>query len=226
MLKLHEDHPHVHQIYPTIYRNFVEAIDAIDNGVNQYDLNESPKYETNTCLSSRIKRLNLNWMDPDQSSDRENEVFHQAMALAGAEFLDNVNYYAKSWLPARSIVMESLAARESVDSSGEIIKLSRSCPWKLHIHELEEEMKINPSIKYVLYPDDRSEKWRLQAVAISPARFESRKPLPCLWRGLENDKLSEVAGIPGCTFVHMSGFIGGNQSYDGALAMTRASLKA
>jgi len=128
VLKLHEDHPHVHQIYPAIYRNFVEAIDAVDNGVNQYDLNESPKYQVNTCLSSRIKRLNLNWMDSGQSSDRENEVFHQAMALAGAEFLDSVNYYAKSWLPARSIVMESLAARESVDSSGEIIKLSRSCP--------------------------------------------------------------------------------------------------
>lgn len=63
-------------------------------------------------------------------------------------------------------------------------------------------------------------------MAISPARFESRKPLPYLWRGLENDKLSEVAGIPGCTFVHMSGFIGGNRSYDGALAMARASLKA
>ena len=44
-------------------------------------------------------------------------------------------------------------------------------------------------------------------MAISPARFESRKPLPYLWRGLENDRLSEVAGIPGCTFVYMSGFI-------------------
>lgn len=118
-----------------------------------------------------------------------------------------MNYYAKSWLPARSIVMECLAARETIDSSGEIIKLNRSCPWRFHIHELQEEMKINPSIKYVLYQDDRSEKWRLQAVAISPARFESRKPLPYLWRGLENDRLSEVAGIPGCTFVHMSGFI-------------------
>ncbi|RDY07049.1 UPF0160 protein MYG1, mitochondrial, partial [Mucuna pruriens] len=225
VLKLDQDHPHVHHLYPTIYRNFVEAIDAVDNGLNQYDLNHSPKYEINTTLSSRIKRLNLNWMDSDQSSDRENEAFHRAMALAGAEFLENVNYYAKSWLPARSIVVESLAARESVDSSGEIIKLNQSCPWKLHIHELEEEMKISP-IKYVLYQDDRSENWRLQAVAISPARFESRKPLPYLWRGLENDKLSEVAGIPGCTFVHMSGFIGGNRSYEGALAMARASLKA
>ncbi|CAL5204103.1 unnamed protein product [Lathyrus oleraceus] len=226
VLRLDEDHPHVHQLYPAIYRNFIESVDAVDNGVNQYDLDESPKYVINTGLGSRIKRLNLDWTDSDQSSDAENEAFHRAMALAGGEFLENVNYYAKSWLPARSIVMECLAARETIDSSGEIIKLNRSCPWKFHIHELEEEMKINPSIKYVLYQDDRSEKWRLQAVAISRARFESRKPLPYLWRGLENDRLSEVAGIPGCTFVHMSGFIGGNQSYDGALAMAKASLKA
>ena len=74
--------------------------------------------------------------------------------------------------------------------------------------------------------DDRTENWRLQAVAISPYRFESRKPLLHPWRGLENDQLSEVAGIPGCIFVHMSGFIGGNRTYDGALAMARASLKA
>ncbi|CAL0327503.1 unnamed protein product [Lupinus luteus] len=226
VLRLDEGHPHVHQLYQALYRNFVEAVDAVDNGVNEYDLDEPPKYVINTTLSSRIKRLNLDWMDSNQSSDRENEAFHRAMALAGGEFLENVNYYAKSWLPARSIVMECLAARETIDSSGEIVKLNLSCPWKLHIHELEEEMKISPSIKYVLYRDDRSEKWRLQAVAISPTRFESRKPLPYLWRGLENDKLSEAAGIPGCTFVHMSGFIGGNLSYDGALAMARASLKA
>ncbi|XP_057453552.1 uncharacterized protein LOC130745361 isoform X2 [Lotus japonicus] len=196
VLQLDEVHPHVHQLYPAIYRNFIEAIDAVDNGVNQYDVNEPPKYVINTCLPSRIKRLNLDWRDSDQSSDKENQAFHQAMALAGGEFLESLNYYAKSWLPARSIVMECIAARETVDSSGEIIKLSQSCPWKLHIHELEEEMKINPSIKYVLYPDDRSENWRLQAVAISPVRFESRKPLPYLWRGLENDKLSEIDGIP------------------------------
>ncbi|WJX34298.1 hypothetical protein P8452_22424 [Trifolium repens] len=226
VLRLDEDHPHVHKLYPTIYKNFVEAVDAVDNGVSQYDLNQSPKYVINTGLASRIKRLNLDWMDSDQSSDAENEAFHRAMALAGGEFVENVNYYAKSWLPARSIVMECLAARETINSSGEIIKLNRSCPWKFHIHELEDEMKINPSIKYVLYQDDRSENWRLQAVAISPARFESRKPLPNLWRGLENDRLSEVAGIPDCTFVHMSGFIGGNRSYEGALAMAKASLKA
>lgn len=203
----------------------MEAIDAMDNGLNQYDLKQSPKYAINTSLSSRIKQLNLDWTDTDQSYERENEAFHLAMSLAGCEFLENVHYYKKSWLPARSIVMDCLAARETIDSSGEIIKLHQSCPWKLHIHELEKEMNISPSIKYVLYPDDRSANWRLRAVAVSPYRFDSRKPLPHPWRGLENDKLSDVTGIPGCIFVHMSGFIGGNRRYDGALAMARASLK-
>ena len=61
---------------------------------------------------------------------------------------------------------------------------------------------------------------------MSPDKFESRKPLPLPWRGLVDDELSEATGIPGCVFVHMSGFIGGNQSYEGALDMARTSLKA
>lgn len=65
----------------------------------------------------------------------------------------------------------------------------------------------------------------MQAVAVSPDKFESRRPLPSQWRGLRDDELSRESGIPGCVFVHMSGFIGGNQTYDGALAMARAGLK-
>ena len=60
---------------------------------------------------------------------------------------------------------------------------------------------------------------------MSPDRFESRKPLPLQWRGLRDDELSRVSGIPGGVFVHMSGFIGGNQNFEGALAMARAALK-
>lgn len=62
-------------------------------------------------------------------------------------------------------------------------------------------------------------------MAVSPDKFESRRPLPLPWRGLRDDDLSKESGIPGCVFVHMSGFIGGNQTYEGALAMARAAIK-
>jgi uncharacterized UPF0160 family protein len=67
---------------------YFKAVDAVDNGVSQYDLNQSPKYVINTGLASRIKRLNLDWMGSDKSSDAENEAFHRAMALAGGEFVE------------------------------------------------------------------------------------------------------------------------------------------
>ncbi|KAL1824001.1 hypothetical protein ACET3Z_010779 [Daucus carota] len=223
-IQLNKGHPDVFKLYLAVYKSFIEAIDAIDNGVSQYCVDIPPNYVNNTSLSSRIGRLNLDWTDPDQSIEKENDAFQRAMVLAGNEFIESIHFHAKSWLPARSIVVDCLAARKNVDCSGEIILLPRICPWKLHIFELEEEMKIDPSIKYVIYQDDRSDNWRVQAVAVSPDKYQSRKPLLSQWRGLTGEELSEVAAIPGCVFVHMSGFIGGNQSYEGALAMAKASL--
>ena len=42
----------------------------------------------NTHLSSRVGKLNLDWVDPDQSSEKENDAFERAMNLTGSEFLD------------------------------------------------------------------------------------------------------------------------------------------
>jgi len=33
--------------------------------------------------------------------------------------------------------------------------------------------------------------------------------------GEVDNELSEAAGIPGCVFVHLSGFVGGDRSYEG-----------
>ena len=46
---------------------------------------------------------------------------------------------------------EALETRREVDGSGEIIKLSRYCPWKEHLYELEQELSVDPLIKFCLY---------------------------------------------------------------------------
>lgn len=115
----------------------------------------------------------MDWMDPDQSSEKENAAFQQAMILAGGEFLEvknflssshistiffclvaanildvffgqkqtlphdnifflyicqSVRFHARSWLPARSIVIECLESRKNIDPSGEIMVLNIFCP--------------------------------------------------------------------------------------------------
>jgi uncharacterized UPF0160 family protein len=64
----------------------MQAIDAIDNGINQYDVNDPPRYIDNTNLSARVGQLNLDWME-EYTGEKENAAFINAMNLAGGEFL-------------------------------------------------------------------------------------------------------------------------------------------
>ena len=69
-------------------------------------------------------------------------------------------------------------------------------------------------------------RWRVQAVTVEGKAFENRLSLPASWRGLRDGELEAVASIPGSRFVHAAGFIGGNDTYEGALEMARAALKS
>lgn len=223
LVGLPADHPDVHTVYLAVYKSFMEGIDAIDNGINQWDSDAPPKYLNNTHLSARVGRLNPDWNE-DQSDDTSMQRFQKAMVLTGEEFLESVQYYAKSWLPARGFVKESLEQRFQIDPSGAVVKLTHYCPWKEHLHQLEEELGCQGQVLYVVYEDDREKKWRVQAMSAAPGSFQSRKPLPAAWRGLRDEELSAASGIPGGVFVHASGFIGGNATLEGAVEMARKAL--
>jgi len=62
-------------------------------------------------------------------------------------------------------------------------------------------------------------------VSLTENSFQNRKSLPEPWRGKRDNELSALSGIPGCIFVHATGFIGGNSTFDGALKMAQTSLK-
>ena len=48
--------------------------------------------------------------------------------------------------------------------------------------------------------------------------------MPAAWRGVRDGALDELSGIEGCIFVHAAGFIGGNKTFEGALAMATQAL--
>ena len=173
-----------------------------------------------STISARVARLVPAWNAENPDFDGQ---FGKAMALVGGEFTDVLRGYHESWLPARDIVVAAIAARASVDPSGEIIEFpGGSCPWKTHLFAIEKESE-GVSIKYVLFPDSNGA-YRVQCVPIDPSSFTNRKSLPEPWRGVRDQALSDLSGIPGCIFVHAGGFIGGNATRDGALEMARQAL--
>lgn len=209
-------------VYVKMYDTFMEAIDAVDTGVEQVPDGCELVYKDCTGLSRRVARFNPRWNeDPQPDVD---ERFELASACCGDDFLQVLSQIVESDLPARSFVEQAVLDRMNVDSSGEIIKLSSGgLPWKSHLYELEKEYKIDPLVKFVLYTDQAG-MWRVQAVTVEGQAFENRLGLPEEWRGVRDEDLTKVSGIPGSKFCHAAGFIGGNETFEGALEMARVAL--
>lgn len=218
----------IDKVYLKVYDCFVEAVDAIDNGISQFDTDQQPRYEASTDLGSRVGRLNAAWNEPC-TPEIQMENFGKAIALTGLEFDDCVLSVAKSWLPARTIVSKAMSSRFEDDEQGRLLVMREWAPWKDHVYAIEEEeAAIQGSarpVMYVVYKDMTGNSWRVQAVPVAKSSFTSRIPLPERWRGLRGDDLSTLSGIRACIFVHASGFIGGNETFKGAMEMAKMSLK-
>lgn len=225
-------------IYNKIYESFVEAVDANDNGINKYDAQAiaaaglTKKFsDGGFTLGAMVSRLNPNWNDPRPSDPveaqaQEDEKFLVASKRIGEEFDRSLDFYVRSWLPARALVEKAFTERAQYDAQGRIMVLNgQSCPWKDHLYSLEENSEAG-KVLYVLYPEKPTPdaKWRVQTVSVTKDSFESRKSLPAEWRGVRDEELDKVSGVPGCVFVHAAGFIGGNKTFEGALELAKKAL--
>ena len=234
---LDEGSEEVDILWKKVYEDFVEALDAHDNGISVYDPVETKHlrkrfHDGGISIGSLVGDLNANFGDRDgltseQVQEAEDERFLKASSLMGETFLRKLTYCHRAWLPARSLVHKIYSERKKYDGQGRLMVFPRGCPWKDHLYTLEAEKPNEEKVLYVLYPEGEHEgaKWRIQAVSISIDSFESRRPLPEAWRGVRDNQLCEVSGIAGCTFAHASGFIGGNETKNGALEMARKSME-
>jgi uncharacterized UPF0160 family protein len=245
-LEVSESEAKVGIVWKKIYKDFVVAIDANDNGISAYDSAalsaanvEKRFHDSGLSIASLVGDLNANWNDPLPPSDQPSQSYEDARfelssTLIGEAFMRKLKYYAHSWLPAREIVHAAYAKRKTYDSRGRILVFERPLPWKDHLYTLEETSPPSPDdslVLYVLYPEtnpsetDPHPKWRIQAVPESPSSFTSRKALPEPWCGIRDEKLDEVAGVQGGVFVHASGFIGGNKTWEGVRRMAEKAVE-
>jgi len=218
-------------VYDRVYKGFMEHIDGIDNGVEEYSLSDTEQtavtmqrnYRLTTGLSARVGHCNPKWNE-NATPEMEHECFKKAMKLTQEEFEQSCVTYAKVWLPARSIVQKAIETRNELHNSGKIIKLEQSCPWQDHLNEIEGKLGLEGEVLYVLFSDGRGG-WRIQCVGVKGTKFTNRKSLPEAWRGLRDAELDAKSGIDGCVFCHATGFIGGNKSWDGVFQMAVKSVE-
>ena len=239
------DHDNVSILYEKLYTDFIEAIDANDNGVSVTDQNalseagiEKKFKDFGLTIPSIVGDMNRNRAGEDLNEDG---LFEKASQFIGDVFVHKLYLANSTWLPARTTVSNAYATRKEVHPSGRVVVLPQAgTPWKEHLYGCEKEaaVKDDCEVYYVLYPESAAEdaKWRIQCVPVSESSFVSRRPLPEAWRGVRDEDLDKVinddaektgkAKIPeGAVFVHASGFIGGHKTKEGAYAMAVRSLE-
>jgi uncharacterized UPF0160 family protein len=232
--------PDLDILFEKIYTDFIEAFDANDNGVNVVapsDLaaaNLTKKFEDRGfSIASVVNRYNYSH-SPNSSADKTKEEkqaeedarFQKASSFVGEQFLLELTDRANAWLPARNAVAKAFAERLQYDAQGRILVLPDGMPWADHLYNLEKENSAN-QVLYVLFPESQEpdSKWRIRSVSKENGGFENRKDLPNPWKGVRDEELDKVSGIPGCVFVHAAGFIGGNKTFGGALAMAQKAVE-
>lgn len=215
-------------LYTKIYDDLIEEFDAVDNGVSPYPSELQPAFKFgSTSIFARVGNLNPEWNanEADTTSGEIMKRFLTAVSLTGESFLDRFIYLWTSWIPARNVVLEAVQNRFNIDASGNVIALACPCPWKDHLFDIEKELDCTGELLYCIYPDNVHHKTMIQAVPITSTSFQSRMALPESWRGLRDKHLDAESGIHGCVFTHASGFIGGHNTIEGAIQMTRLALK-
>lgn len=193
----------------TLEGSWVRPVDADDNGC----IEELPPNARH--ISAIVSDLNPRWNDEAADFDVE---FAKACEIIEKLFLASWNR-AKGKSAARVLVQKAMEEYPNQD----LLILNEFCPWKGHIHVLEEEMEMKVPYKFVLFPGDRD--WKIFQVPLEKGTREGRASFPEAWGGLDESQLRDVSQVSDAKFVHPGLFCGGAESLEGAKAMAMASLE-
>ena len=175
-------------IYNYLVKDFIEAIDAIDNGIFP-EIKSIYKIKT---VSDVIKIFNPSY----GSSDNEDEQFIKAVSLAESiltEELKNVIGKVEAGTKVKKLLNKT---------KGPILILDEYLPYE----ETVLTSLSGKKILFAIYPSNRGG-YGIKTIPISTTDKTSRVYFPKEWGGLTNDALEKVTGIKGSLFCHTNRFL-------------------
>ena len=175
-------------IYNYLVKDFIEAIDAIDNGIFP-EIKSIYKIKT---VSDVIKIFNPSY----GSNDKEDEQFIKAVSIAESiltEELKNVIGKVEAGAKVKKILNKT---------KGSILILDEYLPYEETILTSLSGKKI----LFAIYPSNRGG-YGIKTIPISTTDKTSRVYFPKEWGGLTNDALEKVTGIKGSLFCHTNRFL-------------------
>ena len=197
-------------VWEWIDRELVQSIDAIDCGAMPKTIYPTKPFTVSTIIG--------NFNPPWNSSKDANRAFMEACDFARTIFI-NVLSHALGKAESKDIVERAIQ-----DSQNHIMVLPEHVPWQEWFFNSRQSEKTQ-EIWFVVYPSNRGG-YNFQCIPSKPGEGDQRKAVPKAWRGISADALRRVTGVSDATFVHSAGFLGGAESFEGAMKLAEVLSSA
>jgi uncharacterized UPF0160 family protein len=144
-------------------------------------------------VNAIVGGFNARW-DETLNAEEERERFDAAVELASGILAREVASAAAGLRSAR-IVRGAIAAA----TDPRVVELPVNAPWKQVL------VPEAPEALYVIYP--KRQGFGLEAVPRELGSFETRRPLPEAWGGLDGADLAAATGVEDALFCHAKRFL-------------------
>jgi uncharacterized UPF0160 family protein len=193
-------------IVDEIDNEIVEAIDAVDNGIDIYKIT---RYKIRPfTISDIVHSFNSTWKETDRSQD---QAFFEAVSLA-KNILQRLIARVKDKFEAGRFVTD--AYNSAIDKR--LIILDGNYPAKDILCTFSEPL-------YVIKPT-LDLRWNVEALKDDPRSFKNRKDLPKKWGGKSGLALQKITGVSDAIFCHKNLFLAVANSKEGAIALAQKAL--
>ena len=179
---------HVDEVFEYLDKDFIEGIDAIDNGIFQKV--ESTYKMRNLC--DVIKLFNPSF----ESDEKESTQFLKAVDVAIKIFEEEVLS-----IVGRVKAKKILEAKIPEAIEKHYLELDKFMPYEESIYTLD----TNKQIYFVVFPSNRGG-YSAKTIFNSSEDRVYRVEFPEEWAG-HGKELAEITGVEGATFCHLAKFI-------------------
>jgi len=205
-----KDIEQINFVFEHVYKELIQEIDEIDNN--------GGSGHSKTDITSRVAKLRPKWDDECRDYDK---AFSAAMNLVRTEFLEVMRVVAGSDWRARLSLRHKIRSRHDDHESGRVLFFDDDKPvkWCHCLLELEREMEIHGKQSNILFVVSKTNENHYGIK--TPYK---RCPFPDKWRGLHEQELEKISGIPGAIFVHNGGFVAYTVDREAAIKFIDAAI--
>ena len=200
-----QNYENIDELYQEIEKDFIEQIDAIDNG-------EFPKVEARyklKSISDIIKIFNPSF----KSNENESTQFIKAVGVAKLIFEEEI-LHCNGKVIAKNIVLNKVK-----ETDKKYIILDEYMPYEEAILNNEDANNI----VFVIYPSTRGG-YALKTIPKSNEDKSSRCEIPQEWAGKSDKELEDVSGIKDVLFCHIGRFIISTKTKESAIKIVEKMI--